>query len=292
MHAYDKIHPTALFVNFAVIIVMTVIFMHPIALAVSFSGAVFYYCLLKKGGEKKSLIFILPIALTAALLNPLFNHRGMTVLWYFPGGNPLTAESLFYGAASGVMMASGIIWFLCLTEVFTGDKILCVVGKASPSFALIFSMALRFVPLFKEKMKSVSVAQRGLYPCRKGAFFKIKRTLYIFSASSMQCLDMALEASDSLKSRGYGTGRRSFYTPYKWNICSKVYASLSVLCPLFFAAARLMGAAEYTYFPEISFHGDTFLAAGVYLLYAVLCFMPSYIEIKEELLWRKLQSKI
>ena len=35
--------------------------------------------------------------LLIVLVNPVFNHEGMTILTYFPWDNPLTLESIVYG---------------------------------------------------------------------------------------------------------------------------------------------------------------------------------------------------
>jgi energy-coupling factor transport system permease protein len=39
-----------------------------------------------------------------AWLNPLFNHAGVTLLFYLPGGNPVTLESMVYGLAAATML--------------------------------------------------------------------------------------------------------------------------------------------------------------------------------------------
>ncbi|MBE7055615.1 MAG: energy-coupling factor transporter transmembrane protein EcfT, partial [Ruminococcaceae bacterium] len=46
---------------------------------------------------------MLPALLLMALINPAFNHEGVTILYYLPGGNPLTLESVYYGFLSATM---------------------------------------------------------------------------------------------------------------------------------------------------------------------------------------------
>lgn len=43
-----------------------------------------------------------------AALNALFNHAGVTMLFYLPNGNPVTREALCYGAAAAAMFAAVI----------------------------------------------------------------------------------------------------------------------------------------------------------------------------------------
>ena len=80
--------------------------------------------MLMKGAKQtaKRILYTLPLFLAAALINPAFNHAGVTVLTYFPNGNPLTEESIFYGAFAAALLLSVICWFSCFNEVMTSDK--------------------------------------------------------------------------------------------------------------------------------------------------------------------------
>ena len=53
------------------------------------------------GPWQGSLRVALPVLLLAALVNPAFNHAGVTILIYLPSGNPLTLESILYGRGGG-----------------------------------------------------------------------------------------------------------------------------------------------------------------------------------------------
>ena len=89
------------------------------------------------------------MAALAALVNPAFNHEGATILTYLPSGNPLTMESMFYGVAAAVMLASVVLWFSSYNEVMTSDKFVYLFGRIIPALSLVLSMALRFIPKFK-----------------------------------------------------------------------------------------------------------------------------------------------
>lgn len=95
--------------------------------------------------------------LLTAILNPIFNHKGLTVLFYLKR-NPVTLESVAYGAASGVMLGSVLLIFSCFNRIITDDKILYLFGRIIPSLAVVLSMALRFVPLFTTQAKNRTCA--------------------------------------------------------------------------------------------------------------------------------------
>jgi energy-coupling factor transport system permease protein len=81
-------------------------FMHPVSLIISLTGALTYAIYLSgKKAVRFSLLYMLPMMVMAAVVNPAFNHEGMTILTYLPSGNPLTLESILYGIAAAMMLA-------------------------------------------------------------------------------------------------------------------------------------------------------------------------------------------
>ena len=116
-------HPAVSFSYFALVIACAVFFMHPLCLALSLLGAGCCAAQLVGGrGLRQRIVWLLPMALLAALVNPAFVHQGATILTYFPSGNPLTLESMLYGVAAAVMLASVVLWFSSYNEVMTSDK--------------------------------------------------------------------------------------------------------------------------------------------------------------------------
>ena len=105
--SFSTYHPAVNFLYFTLVLLCSMFLMHPLCLAVSLGSAVAYaLCLGGRKALRFQLRFLLPLLLLTALLNPAFNHQGVTILLYLPSGNPLTAESIFYGLASAAMMAA------------------------------------------------------------------------------------------------------------------------------------------------------------------------------------------
>ena len=80
---------------------------HPLAQIISFASALTYAVQIE--GKKAILFalkFCLPLMLLTAFINPAFNHEGITILTYFPTGNPLTLESILYGLSAGCMLGT------------------------------------------------------------------------------------------------------------------------------------------------------------------------------------------
>ena len=143
--AFSGYHPTINFLYYALILLFSMCLMHPVYLAISLTGALTYDIYLK--GQKAvrfAVMGLLPMAALAALVNPAFNHEGQTILTYLPSGNPLTLESMLYGVAAAVMLASGVLWFSSYNEVMTSDKFVYLFGRVIPALSLVDSAAVYF----------------------------------------------------------------------------------------------------------------------------------------------------
>lgn len=291
MQAY---HPALSFIYFAFVIGFSMFFLNPLCLAISVLSSFAYSVII--GGRKalrENVKFVIPLAVLAAVINPLFNHEGQTVLAYFPNGNPLTLESICSGCASAAMLAAVIFWFSCFNKIMTGDKIMYIFGRISPSFSLIISMTLRFVPRFKEHLREISLAQRALHGEKThGTFGKIKDGIKIVSAMLTWCFENSIDTADSMKSRGFGSGKRVAYTNYVFER-RDFFMLWAVICGgVYIFIGCLKGAFRFVFFPTFSHAERSAYFISVFAVYALFSAAPIIIEIWEVLRWKKLKSKI
>lgn len=155
-------HPVINFAYFTAVIVFAVILFHPLAGAISLAGACSYALLLN---GKKAARFMagipLVVMLLVLILNPLFVHKGVSVLFMI-GDIQFTKEAVVYGASSALMTGAVIMWFYCYGLVMTSDRFMAVFGRIAPASSLVFSMVLRFLPRFTDQAARIDEAQRGL----------------------------------------------------------------------------------------------------------------------------------
>ncbi len=275
----DFLHPIVIFTYYIFIITFSCVFMHPIAITISLiSGLVL--C-----GAKQ--IRSLPVVLIIAVLNPFFNHEGATILTYLPNDNPITLEAIIYGGASSVMFWSVICHFSALSEVMTSDKTVYLLGKVSPALAMIFSMILRLVPSFKVRFGEISTAHRGIDNALKdgGIISKTKQSLKIIFVMTQRSLEEAVDTADSMKSRGYGTKKRSSYSNFKFrkrDALSIIY--ISALSGYIIYRATV-GKFYFYYFPLLDGTGGT----DIFSAYALLFSYPFLIKASEVIKWKKLK---
>ena len=140
-------NPIAIFVYFLCAAMLPMFCMNPAILVFSLAGAVCFYFVRNGLDGMRSHLFFLALLLVMSLINPLFYHNGETVLFVL-NDNPVTLEALCYGIASSVMIIGVLYWFRSFSQLMTEDRLLYLMGSASPKLALVLSMALRYVPLF------------------------------------------------------------------------------------------------------------------------------------------------
>ena len=242
----------------------------------------------------KNFIYTLPMLLIMALVNPAFNHEGITILAYFPSGNPLTLESVFYGLCTALMIASVILHFSCYNEVMTSDRFLYLFGKVIPGMSLIISMTLRFVPRFLSQLRSVTNAQRCLgRDVSQGNIVKrAKHGLSILSIMTTWALENAIDTADSMKSRGYGLAKRTAYSIFPFDTRDKTALFVIFGLGIYTFIGTLLGKMSFRFFPEIAATDIDAYSISVLVSYFLLCICPVIIELWEVRKWNALKSKI
>jgi len=292
--AFAGCHPVVNMMYFLFVIGFTMFFMHPVCLAVSLTCAITYAVYLN--GIKvirTGLFFLLPLLIFTATLNPLFNHQGGTILAYLPNGNPLTLESILYGVAAAVMLITVISWFSCFNAVMTSDKFIYLLGRVIPALSLILSMALRLVPRFLAQIKVISNAQKciGRDISQGNIIKKVKHGLRILSIMVTWALENAIETADSMKNRGYGLPGRTSFSIFRFDSRDAKALVYILACASIVILGAVAGAYQFRYFPTIK--GDFRGAATiVFTAYLALCSFPIVLNIRENLYWKHIESKI
>ena len=295
MSEFKTYHPIVNFVYFVFVIGFSCFFMHPVCLGISILSGFTYSVMLKgKKAIKTYLIYMLPMLLVMALINPAFNHEGVTIIEYLPSGNPLTLESVIYGICAAAMIVSVICHFSCYNEVMTSDKFIYLFGKIIPAVSLIISMTLRFVPKFSAQLKVVTNAQRcmGRDVSKGGVIKRAKSGINILSIMTTWSLENAIETADSMKSRGYGISGRTAFSIFTFDKRDKKALSCILVLGIFTLAGNLMGAMDFRFFPSVKMAEVSFFGISVFFSYLLLCFCPIIIEIWEVRKWKALRSRI
>lgn len=294
MNGFRSYHPAVNFIYFACIIGFSMFLMSPVCLAASFFASFAYSIMLKGtkalGGE---LTFVALTLVATTAINPIFNHEGVTILSYLPSGNPLTLESILYGPAAATLLLSVVLWCSCMSEIITGDKLICLFGRAFPTLSLLFSITLRFVPRVIEYTKAIGAASKTMSSMngKSGIFARAKRALAVLSAVITRSLESAIMTSDSMRARGWGLPSRSAYTIYRFDRRDALALTCIIALGIYVLAGATSRAIEVHFFPSFGFSRLDAYSISVYTAHIALCILPIAIELREEQRWRSLSSK-
>ena len=292
MRAFEDYNPIAVFIYFACTAGIAMFCLNPVILVLSFLGAFSFYIVRNGRRYIKTHFMMSGMFVIMSLINPIFTHNGVTVL-FVVGDSPITLEALLYGMAAALMIVSVIYWFRLFSQIMTSDRLLYIFGSISPKFALLISMALRYVPLFGRQAKKVNQVQKalGLYK-EDNVIDNAKGGMRIFSVMTTWALENGIITADSMVARGYGIGKRTNFSNYKIRKSDVVMIVFSIFLFSIIVAVIINGALEFKFYPEMS---DICMgpdAMAGYFAYGILAFLPVFIEMEEKIKWKYLESKI
>lgn len=289
MMDFKSLHPLITFVYFAVIIIFSMVSHNPFIVAISAVSAVLYNLLIKK--SIKSVLFVLPLMFFTAVFNPVFSHKGATILFYW--GNPITLESILYGIGAAFMLLAVIMWFGVFNVIMTGDKIMYIFGRIMPKVSLIISMTLSVVPRLKNQFNIILESQKLLgNDMNKGSFVnKIKVGGRIILSLTGWLLEDAVLTSDAMEARGYGSHKRTSYTIYSFTTRDKSVFLIVAVLSVFVAFGFYNESLRFEYYPVIYCEN---ISRGIiyYFCFFVLAFLPVVYDCLEVAKWKLLKSKI
>lgn len=288
--AFSKCHPAVNFLFFVGAIGMSVLIQHPVYLLAGIITGAIYYLLLNGQKGIKTILGMIPLFLFLTAINPLFNTLGKTPL-FFLGGRPFTLEALLYGAALAGMFLSVLLWFGCYNKVLTSDKFTSLFGNLIPSISLLLVMVFRMVPNFIRKTQGIIGARKSI---GKGigeaatAMEKLQDGSTVLGALTSWALEGSIVTGDSMRARGYGTGKRSSFMIYRMTGTDWALLSAMVVLLVLTVAAACLGQVAATFVPTME------LAPTSWGLAAYSCYLliPTALHIKERVQWHISRSRI
>ena len=278
---------------FAASAIFAMMFDHPVFIGISFSAALAYAVKLKgKAALKMFFCALLPLLIFVVLINTIFAGYGVTVLYTFASGKRITLESAVCGGVTGSLVVTMLLWFACFNEVVTEDKFMYAFGGRMPNTALMLLMVFRFVPLYKRQLSETLSARRAAGLAQSsGRAAELKNACAAVSGVITRALENAIETADSMKSRGYGSGRRTSYSRFTFSPVDAVMIIEILVLSAVIAAGKLSGFAEASYNPIIEIGGFSAMLAVSAAAYAIFCFFPIIYDFAEDIRWNRLYAK-
>ncbi len=285
MFLFRSLHPITQFIWFASVIGITMFFIHPVFLAVSLAMSWVYVFLLSGiSGLLKNFKITFSAGILIIIINSLVSHNGITVLCFLPDGNALTAESVIFGCAAAMLMSASVMWFSCSAGIFTTEKVIYLFGRISPRLALLISMTLRFFSKLPERFSAVHAASGVLY--RNNVRQRLRRGMKELSSLIQWALESSADTADSMSSRGYGNGKRTFYSDYEFRKTDLFMISAFIALDIVIITGCISGWADYSYYPFFDIGIISVNTAVMFTSFVLLCFLPAISEIWEALMWK------
>lgn len=284
MKKFKSYHPIVNLIYFIFTIGFSCTFLHPVCLLTSLFCAI----IVKEKSIGKNLLYLFPLIVFTALLNPLFNHQGKTVLLFLPGGNPLTLEAIIYGICAAIMLVCVVLWFMHLGNVLTSDKFIYLFGRIIPAMSLILSMTLRYVPLFFSRLKAVENAQRCIgNDISSGSIGqRIKNGLSVLSITVTWAFESSIDTADSMKARGYGLSKRTSFSLFSFEKKDGLSLFVILLLGFYVLLGSIKGVISFQYFPCIRIPPLTAYSLSVHTAYFILLMFPLILKACEVRKWK------
>ncbi|MBR4859601.1 MAG: hypothetical protein IKU08_10520 [Clostridia bacterium] len=292
--AFSKLHPAVNLLFFIGAIAFGVLLQHPVYLLAGIFASGAYYLFLNGRKGLKNILLMIPLFIFVTLFNPIVNTRGVTVLFSYLD-RPYTLEALIYGVAVAATFVLMLLWFGCCGRVLTGDKFTCLFGNLAPSLSLLLVMVFRMIPNLLQKAKQIIGVRSsiGKGTAEKSSLKdKLNSGMTVMGILTSWALEGSITTSDSMRSRGYGTAKRTSFMIYRmtatdWILSAVMLVLISVV--IFFAASGSMNVQflpERDITPIKGFNAIGFIAYFGYLL------IPTILNIREVIQWKFSESKI
>lgn len=288
-----SLHPAAAAGYFVSVIALALVAQNPWLQAVGLAGAA---CVLIGLDGRKGLRFVgavLALGLVVALVNPLFNTRGETVLFVWWGGRPYTFEALAAGALTAATLAQTLLWFASLSLVLTTDKLMFLFGRWAPSLALVLTLALRLVTTLRRKVQRTSEARAciGLGDSASLAD-RVREAGAVLGSVTAGAFEEGVTTADSMKSRGFGLSGATRCVAYRFDRRDGALMALMGVLVVVILAALAQGAFAFELFPQLEMVPFGVLSGCALVCYGALALLPLALQRWEVIRWRSIVSSI
>lgn len=288
MDRFSKLHPIMHLLFFAFTFIFVLSLNNPVFSALSFACAVLYGIKLRGSEIWSAIKFVFLVLVLVSLFNMLFVHYGESILFSVKSTD-FTLEALFYGFNQGLVLGSVILWFGAFSRITDSERVIYIF-RYVPKCALIFSMVLGFIPRFTKKLEDIRDAKLALNGGEKpqGIKNRFRNAIENFSALITYSLESSIITADSMEARGYNpkavrAGR------YKISSGDIVLIILIICLSVIVAAEKINGNIEFEFEPGIKCVSLSIVAV---ICFAVFELLPLFVDLLEDLLWKKSAVKM
>lgn len=292
---FRALNPIVNFIYFAAVILMGMVFIHPLFSSIFFVTAFIYVLWLKRLKGLKVLALIIPVLILITFINPLFNSNGDTLLFNI-GSFAYTKEALIYGFTTALAFGGMLMWFICFNTIVSSDKLSTIFAPLIPAISTTLILVFRMIPLYSKKIVLIDEARQGIgrgVNSKAGNLgHRIKMGTSLINSLLSWSLDNSVCISSSMEARGYGSRKRSSYIGKRLDIKDIVLLCIIIAFTITICVYAFLGYTHVDYYPNISFaaHGLDVIICGI--VYYIMLSIPFVIDLGEEIRWLIIKSRI
>lgn len=253
---FSLLHPAVLLLFCAMSILLSMALFHPVYTALSLSCAILchgFFLGARRLG--RALGGAVVLAAAVAVVNPLVNQRGVRV-WFYLFDRMVTVESALFGLCSGCALAAALLWFGSASALITGDKFLFLFSRFLPGVSLMLSMTMKLIPVTRYKIRCIQAARRGLGGgARESLGQKLGEGVRTCSILLEWSMEDSIETADSMRARGFGSGRRTFMKNYAWHRADLTAGAVLLLLSAACVFGLLQYGGSFRFFPKLATEG-------------------------------------
>ncbi|PIC76610.1 ABC transporter permease [Sporosarcina sp. P19] len=283
----QAIHPFVMFFYYICLGFFAMFFNHPIFLLAG-CLALIAVNLSHDGGQAMKQWAPLMVTMTALIIviNPLINSRG-THVWFDYFGKQVTFEAMLYGVVTAMSLLMILLLFVSLNSVLNGNKLLYIFARILPRTAFLIMMSIRFVPLLKRRLTEIQDVQhlKGMTMTQGTLRERAKSGMSMLQILLSWSLEEAVETADSMKARGYGSGTRRPYIPYRMTKSDRRWLSYLLVAFVMCGTGGFMGYGKIVIYPELGLLHLSSLDWFVFACGMAVALFPLFVEGREQLKW-------
>lgn len=283
----NRLHPVTAFSYYAGALAMLLLFRHPVFLFTGFILIMFVNFVQDRCRNlRRWFFFILSSGLLLFIVNPIFNERGRHLLFEL-GSHRVTLEAVILGGMAALSVMGIIALFVSYNEIMTPNKLLFLFAKIMPQFTVLLMLTLRFIPLMRVRLGEIAAVQasKGINVASGTLRERAKNGMLYIQALLVFSLEESIQTADSMKARGYGSGRRSAY--HRFRIRKLDVVSLCFLAAIFALAVygRIKGWGVLDVYPIMEEASLSGTETGLLLAVIFYIGFPAMIELKGAFRW-------
>lgn len=257
----QSLHPLAAFVYLGTLLVLSLIFAHPLYLL----GILLVTVLALREADgletwesylKMALFMMVPVM----IINPLVVYAGQTVIWQGPripvlGRLSVSLEAVCYGAVMGVRLLDIISVFCLYNLIVHPDKALNLFSRPAGKSVLVIALATRMFPALVRDMENIrSVQQMRGVDFNSGSLReKVWKYAALINILLLSSLEDSLAIAESMQARAFGSGPRTCYDRNLWRPRDIIFLTGGVAALGAGIWGLLHGFGSYTFYPQTDY---------------------------------------